>query len=94
MITLEQNYVESEIIKLVSEISTSLEIETVVDNICCPSNIGISSQILITVMSRLESALGVVIPKSCYIFLDNKSHTQLNIQEAAKKLIKFAKNGK
>lgn len=91
MITIAQETVEQEIIKAVEEINTNLKIGASVNSDCCPGNIGISSQILITIMSRLEDSLGIQIPTNVYIFHDKSSHNQLSIGDAAKKLIKLSK---
>jgi len=91
MITIAQETVEQEIIKAVEEINTNLKIGANINGECCPGNIGISSQILITIMSRLEDSLGIQIPTNVYIFHNKDTQDQLSIQDAAKKLIKLSK---
>ena len=93
MSPLDKNLVEAEIIKTILEIKSSLKIEATIDNDSCPGSIGISSQILITVMGRISNTLGVIIPDDCYIFHDKKTKKQLSIKEAAQKLVKVAKYG-
>ena len=55
---------------------------------------GITSQVLVTVMGRLEKKLDVIIPDECYVFYDKKEKKQLNIKKSAEKLIKNAHYGK
>ena len=90
MAKLIQAVVEAEIKSAVEEINNNLKIGAKIDSECRPGEIGISSQILLTIMSRLEDSLGVIIPSNVYLFHD-KEKQQLSIQDAAKKLIKFAK---
>ena len=94
MVELAQDVVENEIIKVVEELNDKLSIGANINAGCSPGGIGIGSQILVTIMSRLEHALGITIPSNTYIFYDKKTHKQLSITEAAKKLIKVATNGK
>jgi len=95
MIKIDHAAVEDEIIKAVKEFSNKLNLEVVVDSDCSPGNIiGMSSQVLITVMGKIEEALDVSIPDTCYIFHDKVTKRQLTIKEAADKLIKIAKDGK
>ena len=95
MVALDSWVVEDELIKLIDEINKNiLGIEIDIDKKCCPAEIGISSQILITIMSRVGNTLDVKIPNDCYIFHDKKSGKQLSIEEAAQKLIEKVQNGK
>lgn len=86
--------VENEIVKVVSSICKTLMIEMPIDINTCPGNIpGITSQILVTVMGKLQTFLCVTIPDNVYIFHDKKNNKQLSVKEAANKLIKTAKHG-
>lgn len=88
MATLQHNVVEKEIIKAVDEIKRKLKIDAVIDSDCRPGEIaGIGSQILVTVIGRLASKLGVTIPNGCYIFNDPKTQKKLSVKEATQKLI-------
>lgn len=92
MVTIAQETVEQEIIKAVEELNSNMKLGANIDSACCPGEIkGISSQILVTIMSRLEDSLGVQIPSNVYIFHDKDTHSQLSIEAAAKKLIKLSK---
>lgn len=93
MVALKVDLVENEITKAIEEINSILKIDANINISCCPGNIGISSQILVTLMGRLEGILNVKIPDNCYIFHDRKSQKQLTIKEAAQKLIKEAIDG-
>jgi hypothetical protein len=52
MIHLQQGKIEAEITKIVEEINAMLGLKAVITVNTCPDDIGISSQILISVMSR------------------------------------------
>ncbi len=94
MINIDQAIIENEIIKQVEDIKNNFNIQTDVDIDSCPGLIaGITSQILVTVISRLQPALGIIIPNNTYIFHNKEKNKQLTIKEAAQKLIKVAKNG-
>lgn len=93
MVNINYEIVEQEITSVISEISNKLKIEVTIGIDSCPGSIGIKSQILITIMGRLENTLGISIPHNCYIFHDKKTKRQLSIKEAAQKLIKEAKDG-
>lgn len=91
---LKQSEVEAELVKIIDEVNKNIStVETDVDADCIPGHIGISSQILITIMGRVSNALEVVIPDDCYIFYDKKTNRQLTIREAAKKLIEKSTDG-
>jgi len=92
MINLNHNYVEVEITKAIGQISSKLKIDAIIDSQSCPGDL-IKSQVLLTIMGRLEISLGIKIPENCYIFFEKKTHKQLSIKEATQKLIKEAKNG-
>lgn len=91
MVKIEHSVVENEIIKTVKGLSSLLMIDENIDADSCPGSIGFSSQVLITIMGRLEDTLNVFIPDNIYIFHDKVTHKQLTIKEAADKLIKLAK---
>jgi len=93
MVTLSQQIVVDEILKVINDTKKLLKIEGEIDASCCPGNIsGISSLILVDVISELSSKLKVDIPYDCYIFHDKKTKKQLSIIEAAKKLLKEGKD--
>jgi len=94
MIKLEESTVESALIKEIDDLNRNLKIGATINTTCCPGNAGFASQVLLTIMSRLEDSLGIIIPHNVYIFHDKVSHKQLSIKEAANKLIRFAKDGK
>ena len=94
MKNLNPSVVEAELVKIIDEVNKSISTDEVdVDTNCIPGNIGISSQILITIMGRVGNALGITIPDDCYIFYDKKNNRQLSIKEAAQKIIEKAKDG-
>lgn len=84
--------VEQAIVEIVDEIKRKLGLDTVIDIDCIPGNL-IRSQVLLTAMGRIGSALGVTIPNNRYIFHDTKKR-QLTIKEAAQKLLNVTENGK
>lgn len=93
MLTLSINTVEEEILKVIKDTSKLLRLEGEIDENSCPGNIkGLSSIILVTIISQLSSTLNVEIPADCYLFHDKKTKKQLSIVEAAKKLIKESKS--
>jgi acyl carrier protein len=95
MIDISQELVEEKIAEVIKEIADTLEIEVSIDSASCPGLLpGITSQVLVTVMGRLEKKLDVLIPDDCYIFYDKKEQKQLDIKMSAEKLIKHAKYGK
>ncbi|RCR67524.1 hypothetical protein [Larkinella punicea] len=94
MKSLDPSVVELELVKIVDEVNKNISrLDIDIDTSCCPGDIGISSQILITIMGRVSNNLGITIPDDCYIFHDKDSHKQLSIKEAAQKLIEKAKDG-
>lgn len=86
--------VENELLKSIKEVKDLLKIDATISSDVCPGSIGITSQVLITIMGRIGNKLGVAIPNNCYIFYDKKSRRQLSIKEATHKLIKVVKDGK
>ena len=95
MIDVSQELVEEKIIEVIKEIADTLEMEVSIDTKSCPGLMpGITSQVLVTVMGRLEKRLDVIIPDECYVFYDKKEKKQLNIKKSAEKLIKNAHYGK
>ena len=94
MADLNINLLEREIVKVVQEAADLMGVAVKVDAGCAPGNSGISSQVLVTVMCRLEGILNVEIPDNCYIFHDKMSLRQLSIREASEKLWNVIKNGK
>lgn len=92
MVALQSTIVETEIIKIIDEVNCNiLNVDHTVDCHYAPGDMGISSQVLITIMGRVGSILNVSIPEDCYIFFDKKLQRQLTIKEAAQKLINEAK---
>tara|TARA_B100002049_G_scaffold110078_1_gene81225 strand:- start:6476 stop:6763 length:288 start_codon:yes stop_codon:yes gene_type:complete len=95
MVDVSQELVEEKITEVIKEIADTLEIEIAINTKSCPGLLpGITSQVLVTVMGRLEKKLDVIIPDECYIFYDSKEKKQLDIKESAEKLIKNAHYGK
>ena len=94
MATLSQAVVEAEIINAVEELNKNLKIGATVNGGCCPGNSGFASQVLLTIMTTLEVNLEITIPHNVYIFHDKKTHEQLSITQAAKKLIKIIEDEK
>ncbi|GAA3984740.1 hypothetical protein GCM10022246_40560 [Pedobacter ginsengiterrae] len=94
MADLDINLVEKEIVKVVQEAADLMGVAVKVDAGCAPGSSGISSQVLVTVMCRLEGILDIAIPDNCYIFHDRMSLRQLSIREASEKLWNVIKNGK
>lgn len=95
MIDISQELVEEKITEVIQEIAETLEMEISIDSDSCPGLMpGITSQVLITVMGRLEKKLNVIIPDDCYVFYDEKEQKQLNIKKSAEKFIKNSNYGK
>ena len=92
MAHLSNNQIETEITNAVVEVAKKLKIQADITSGSCPGDV-IRSHILLTLMGRLQSTLGVTIPNNVYIFYDKKNHRQLTIKEAAQKLIKSVQNG-
>lgn len=94
MIDISQEVVEEKIIEIISEIANTLEMDISIDSNSCPGLMpGITSQVLVTVMGRLEKKLDVIIPNDCFVFYDKKEKKQLDINKSAEKLIKNAHYG-
>lgn len=91
MADLDIKVVEKEIVKVVQEAADHMGVALKVDENCTPGAAGISSQVLVVVMCRLEGILNVSIPDSCYIFYERTSLQQLSIREASEKLLKVIK---
>ncbi|WP_293295213.1 hypothetical protein [Allomuricauda sp.] len=83
--------IESQIRDVIEEINVEQELNAKVTVNTCPYEIGISSQVLVSVMGLLEAKLEVEIPANCYIFYDKTKNKQLSIKEAALKLLKTIK---
>ena len=94
METLNITRVESELMNSIQEVKEMFNLGDPITGDVCPGSIGIASQVLIDVMVRIGSKLGVSIPDNAYIFYDKDSRKQLSIREAAQKLINVSKNGK
>jgi hypothetical protein len=94
MVTITYSTVETEIIKVLEDLNTNLNIGATITSSLCPGNEGFASQALLTIMSTLEINLNIIIPHNIYIFYDKDKNKQLSIAEATKKLIKEAENGK
>lgn len=82
---------EKEIIEIIQEVCNHQEVEETVSEDFCPGNF-IMSQVLVSIFSQIEIKTSITIPNDCYIFYDFKSKKQLNIKEAATKLLKLSKN--
>lgn len=82
---------EKEIIEIIQEVCIHQEVEEVVSGNFYPGNF-IMSQVLVSIFSQIEIKTGITIPNDCYIFHDQKTKKQLNIKEAATKLLKLSKN--
>lgn len=95
MIDISQELVEKKIIEVTKEITDTLELEITLNVNSCPGLLPeVTSQVQVTIMSRLQKALNVIIPDDHYIFYDKKEKKQLDIKKAAQKLIKIAHYGK
>lgn len=95
MIDVSQQLAEEKIIEVIKEIVETLEIDVSLNTNSCPGLLpGITSQVLVTAMGRLERKLEIIIPDDCYIFYDKKESKQLDIKMSAEKLIKTANYGK
>lgn len=84
--------IESQIKEIIEEINAETELNASITVNSCPYNIGISSQILVSVMGLLENKLEIEIPANCYIFYDKTSNRQLSIKESALKLFTIINN--
>nr|WP_299213867.1 hypothetical protein [uncultured Allomuricauda sp.] len=84
--------IENQIKEIIEEINAETESSANITANTCPYDIGITSQVLVSVMGTLESILEVEIPANCYIFHDKKSNKQLSIKEAALKLFTIIYN--
>lgn len=95
MIDISHELVEEKLIEEIKEISSVLEIDISINTNVCPGVVpGITSQVLVSVMGRLEKKLDIIIPDDHYIFFDHKTKKQLDIKQSAEKLIKIAKHAK
>lgn len=82
---------EKEIIEIIQDVCNHQEVEEVVNGDFYPGNF-IMSQVLVSIFTQIEIKTGITIPNDCYIFHDNKTKRQLNIKEAAIKLLTLSKN--
>ncbi|WP_156308890.1 hypothetical protein [Sphingobacterium endophyticum] len=82
---------EKEIIEIIQEVCDHQEVEEVVNGDFYPGNF-IMSQVLVSIFTQIEIKTGITIPNNCYIFHDSKTKRQLNIKEAATKLLALSKN--
>ena len=81
--------IENQIKAVIEEINEETELNSSITVNTCPYDVGISSQILVSVMGLLENKLEIEIPASCYIFHDKTSNRQLSIKESALKLYRI-----
>ncbi|MDP9082051.1 MAG: hypothetical protein M3O71_31940 [Bacteroidota bacterium] len=86
MSSLSIDAIEKEIVKVVQEAADHMGVAIDVDAGCAPGSAGISSQVLVTVMCRLEGILDITLPDNCYIFHDRTSLRQLTVRESSEKL--------
>ena len=93
MVKIELHIIEDAILQEIEQLKgmSGVDTETEINKECKPGQIGIRSQILVTIMGQLEDVLGVEIPANCYIFRDSDGIRELNVREAAEKLQKIAK---
>lgn len=91
MITIEPELIEEELIAVITEICTELEIDGIINKDFRPGDY-IKSQVLLDTISAIEEALNIIIPNEVYIFSE-KNHKQLSIEETVQKIIIVAKNG-
>tara|TARA_B100000780_G_C21100003_1_gene443862 strand:+ start:1204 stop:1476 length:273 start_codon:yes stop_codon:yes gene_type:complete len=84
---LDTKLVEGHLRVIIEEVSKGLGLDTTITRNTRPYNEGLTSQILISVMTRLEVALDINIPDNCYIFFEKSTRKQLSITEAANKLV-------
>jgi hypothetical protein len=94
MANLSIDAVEKGIIKVVQEVADHMGVAVDVNSACAPGSAGISSQVLVTAMCRLEGILDITIPDNCYIFQDRTSLRQLTVREASEKLFNVINKGK
>ena len=96
MVKIALDLVEDAILKEMEKLKVlpSISIEEEIDKESKPGAIGIRSQVLVTVMGKLEELLEIEIPNNCYIFRDSDGIRELTIREAAEKLLKIAKHAK
>lgn len=78
---------------LIREAQIAMNIDGKIDEDTRPGLI-IKSQVLLTVIGRLEDLLDMEIPDNCYPFFDKDKLKQLTIREAAEILINKATNDK
>jgi hypothetical protein len=78
---------------LVDEAKNAMELEGDVDEETQPGLL-IKSQVLVTIIGRLEDLLQVKIPINCYPFFDKDLNKQLSIKEAAQILLKKIEHGR
>jgi hypothetical protein len=93
MVNIDIQNIEDTILQEIENLKSmpSVDPDAKIDKDCKPGMIGLRSQILVTIMGRLEEILEVEIPHNCYIFRDTDGIRELNIREAAEKLQKIAK---
>jgi hypothetical protein len=78
--------IEKELVKAVQDAADHMGIAYTASGGTAPGGSGVGSQVLITVMCRVEAILDITIPDNCYIFHDRTSLRQLTIREASEKL--------
>ncbi len=86
--------IEAEITDMILEINRRFGFNDEITANTCPRDVGISSQILVSVISRLEDKLKIAIPSDNYIFYDKKSKSHLSIKSAAIELAKIKGHGR
>ena len=80
--------IESQTKKITEELSDEQELDAQITVNTRPYDIGITSQVIVSVMGLLENRLEIKIPANCYIFHEKRDNRQLSIKEAAVKLYK------
>ena len=88
--TAELENIEKEIISVIQDVCTQQEINEIVNVNFVPGNY-IMSTVLVSVFCQIEIKTRITIPIDCYIFHDSDKKKQLNIKDAATKLLKLSK---
>lgn len=91
MARMEINNIRDAIFNLLHEVKEDMGISDELTMDTEPTAFGIRSQILVSVIGRLQNRLRTPIPLNCYPFYDKTSRKKLTLNEASIKLMKIIK---
>lgn len=88
--TAELEKIEKDVISIIQDVCAIEDINEIVNANFVPGNY-LMSQVLVSIFCQIEIKTGITIPIDCYIFHDSDKKKQLNIKDAATKLLKLSK---